>query len=189
MKIQGQLRLNWEGLFRQQLQMIEEFRHQKYWVQFSGVESLPVKGRLYLCYSTAIFGVCNSMGLFTVPVCTIRCHETDSGGCNILRTLVFALVNCKVRWSAVPLYYLQLWVECISAIIPNNQSKPRLTVTPTRDNIILRQMLLYTDILLKLSLIRPISLCCVYFNIFPYFNKCVLKVNIILVDLSVTWWR
>jgi hypothetical protein len=30
-------------------------------VKFSGVESLAVKRRLYVCCSTVIFGVCNSV--------------------------------------------------------------------------------------------------------------------------------
>jgi hypothetical protein len=52
-------------------------------------------------------------------------------------TSVFAAVNCKVRRLAVALYYLLLRVECISAIYPNIQSKPRLIVTPTRNSILI----------------------------------------------------
>jgi hypothetical protein len=36
-------------------------------MQFSGVESLAVKRKFYVCYNTMIFGVCNSVRLI-VPV-------------------------------------------------------------------------------------------------------------------------
>jgi hypothetical protein len=47
----------------EQRSWIEELRHQNYWVQFSEVESLTVRRRLYVCYNTVIFGVCNSLRL------------------------------------------------------------------------------------------------------------------------------
>jgi hypothetical protein len=59
----------------------------------------------------------------------IRCQATDSEDCSRLRALVFEAVSCKVRRLAVVLYYLELRVECIGAINPNIQSKPRLIVT------------------------------------------------------------
>jgi hypothetical protein len=37
-------------------------------VQFNGVESLAVKRRLYVCYTTAIIGVCSYSGTVIVPV-------------------------------------------------------------------------------------------------------------------------
>jgi hypothetical protein len=42
-----------------------ELRNKNYWAQFSGVESLAVKKkkRLYVCCSTAIFGVCSLLRL------------------------------------------------------------------------------------------------------------------------------
>jgi hypothetical protein len=58
------------------------------------VESSAAKRRLYVCCSTAIFGVWFSE---TYSSCVkIRCQETATGDCNRLRTL-FAAVNCKVR--------------------------------------------------------------------------------------------
>jgi hypothetical protein len=65
----------------------------------------------------------------------IRRQETDNGISNRLRTLVCAAMNCKVRRIVIALYYLKLRVECISAINPNIQSKPRLAVTNTHGNI------------------------------------------------------
>jgi hypothetical protein len=52
-----------------------ELRHQYHWMQFSGVESLAVKRRLYVCYSTAMFGVSNSVTVLK-SVATERLVET-----------------------------------------------------------------------------------------------------------------
>jgi hypothetical protein len=78
----------------------DELRRQNYWVQFSGDESLVVCAIVPRCLECVIQWDCYS---FCVK---IRYQGTTSGDCNRLRTLVFAVVKCKVRRLAVAIYYL-----------------------------------------------------------------------------------
>jgi hypothetical protein len=73
----------------------DELGHQNYRVQFFGVGSLTVNRILYVCYGTAIFGVCNSVRLYSSSV-KIRCQERNSRDCDRLRTLLGVTVNCEV---------------------------------------------------------------------------------------------
>jgi hypothetical protein len=60
----------------------------------STVGSWAVKRRLYMCRSTVIFGVCNSVRLYSscVKICF---QEMNRGDCNRLRTLV--CVNSELK--------------------------------------------------------------------------------------------